>query len=62
MIGEDDGPRKKTTHEIGEDLSMVSVEELRERIAVLRGEIDRLEAEIAAKDASRSAADQVFKL
>jgi uncharacterized small protein (DUF1192 family) len=62
MFGEEDGPRKKTMHEIGEDLSLVSVEELRERVKALKAEIERIESEIAAKDASRSAADQAFKI
>ena len=62
MIGEGDEPRKKVSHEIGQDLSQVSVAELRERIELLSAEIARIEAEIAAKDASRSAADQVFKI
>jgi uncharacterized small protein (DUF1192 family) len=29
---DDDRPRKKVTHEIGQDLSLLSVEELNERI------------------------------
>jgi len=32
-IEDDDKPRKKITHEIGQDLSLLSVEELTERIA-----------------------------
>ena len=34
-IEDDDKPRKKITHEIGQDLSLLSVEELTERIALL---------------------------
>jgi uncharacterized small protein (DUF1192 family) len=45
---------------IGEDLAMLSVEELHERIATLTAEIARLEAAIAAKQSSRAAADAVF--
>ena len=41
---EDDRPRKKITHEIGQDLSLLSVEELRDRIVLLQGEIARLDA------------------
>jgi uncharacterized small protein (DUF1192 family) len=52
---------KKTTHEIGQDLSMLSVEELKERIGALKAEIERLEASMRGKQASRSAADSVFK-
>jgi uncharacterized small protein (DUF1192 family) len=62
MANEDeDRPRKATAHEIGQDLSLLSVEELTTRIALLRGEIDRLEAASAKKRASRSAADSFFK-
>ena len=35
-IEDDDRPRKKVTHEIGQDLSLLSVEELTERIALLK--------------------------
>jgi uncharacterized small protein (DUF1192 family) len=61
MVFEDDRPKKKPVHEIGQDLSLLSVEELAERIAALKAEIARLEASIAAKRASRSSADQFFK-
>ena len=62
MASEDeDRPRKAVAHEIGQDLSMLSVEELTARIALLRGEIDRLEAAVAKKRASRDAADSIFK-
>jgi len=61
MTMEEDRPRKKPVHEIGQDLSLLSVEELAERIAALKAEIARLEAALAAKQASRSSADQFFK-
>jgi len=54
-------PKKKPVHELGQDLALLSVEELIERIAALRGEIARLEAVMAGKKASRTAADQFFK-
>ena len=60
-IDDDDRPKKKISHEIGQELTLLSVAELNERIALLRGEIARLEADIAKKQASRSAADQFFK-
>jgi uncharacterized small protein (DUF1192 family) len=41
-IEDDDKPRKKVTHEIGQDLSLLSVEELTERIALMTSEIERL--------------------
>lgn len=46
----------------GVDLSPLSVDELEARILLHRREIERLEAELKAKRASRSAADAVFKL
>jgi uncharacterized small protein (DUF1192 family) len=60
-IDDDDRPKKKIAHEIGQDLSLLSVKELDERIALLRGEIARLEANKAGKQASRHSADQFFK-
>lgn len=60
-IDEDDRPKKKIAHEIGQDLALLSVEEISERIALLRAEIDRLDEALAKKRASRSAADQFFK-
>lgn len=60
---DDDKPRRKPTeHVVGQDLSALSVGELKERIALLREEIARLEADMAAKQSSRSAAESVFKL
>jgi uncharacterized small protein (DUF1192 family) len=58
---EEDLPKKKRTHEIGQDLSLLSVEELSERIALLQDEIARLEAARTQKRASRVSADQFFK-
>ena len=58
---EDDRPRKKITHEIGQDLSLLSVEELAERVALLKTEIGRLEEAATKKRASRDAANSFFK-
>jgi uncharacterized small protein (DUF1192 family) len=58
---DEDRPKKKIAHEIGADLSLVSVEELKERIQLLQDEVARLEADIARKQASKSAADAFFK-
>jgi len=58
---EDDKPRKKITHEIGQDVSLLSVEELAERIALMTSEIERLQAATAKKRASRDAANSFFK-
>ncbi|HET9686044.1 MAG TPA: DUF1192 domain-containing protein [Pseudolabrys sp.] len=60
-VDEDDKPKKKVTHEIGQDLTLLSVEELGARVQLLHDEIKRIEADISQKRASRAAADQFFK-
>lgn len=61
IFSDDDRPAKKPVHEIGQDLSMLSLAEIDQRIAALRAEIERLSEIRAKKDASRSAADAVFR-
>jgi uncharacterized small protein (DUF1192 family) len=58
---EDDKPKKKLVHEIGQDLRLLSAGELTERITLLKEEIARLEADMAEKQAVKSAADMFFK-
>ena len=60
-IDDDDRPEKKIVHEIGQDLTLLSVGELTERVALLKEEIARLEANMATKQASKSAADLFFR-
>jgi uncharacterized small protein (DUF1192 family) len=60
-IDRDELPKKKIIHEMGQELSLLSVGELSERIGLLKEEIARLEAEMARKRASKSAADTFFK-
>jgi uncharacterized small protein (DUF1192 family) len=60
-MDEDDRPKKKVVHEIGQDLTLLSVEELVERVSLLKEEIARLEADMTKKRATRAAADQFFK-
>ena len=50
---DDDRPKKKITHEIGQDLYLLSVKELEERIALLTEEIERLKTSIKSKQSSR---------
>ena len=58
----DDEPRKIVRHhEIGQELALLSVDELRERIGQLQAEIQRLEAELSAKGATKAAAEALFK-
>lgn len=58
---DDDKPKKKITHEIGQDLYLLSVEELGERIALMTAEIDRLKEAVTKKRASKDAANNFFK-
>jgi uncharacterized small protein (DUF1192 family) len=60
-IEDDDKPRKKISHEIGQDLSLLSVEELTERIALMNSEIERLQHAVTRKRASMDAANSFFK-
>lgn len=60
-IFDDEPVRKLTAHEIGQDLSLLSVGELGERIEILKAEIARLEADMAAKSSTRSAAEALFR-
>jgi uncharacterized small protein (DUF1192 family) len=53
--------KQKAVHEIGQDLTLLSIEELAERIGALKTEIARLEAALAGKKASRTSADQFFR-
>ena len=58
----DDEPRKKPKpHEIGQDLSLLSVGDLTERIGLLRAEIERLEADLQARGATKNAAEALFR-
>lgn len=58
---EEDRPVKKASHEIGADLSALSVDELRARISLLREEVGRIEAEVASKSSSRNTAESLFR-
>jgi len=60
-IDPDDLPKKKVTHEMGQDLALLSIGELSERIGLLKDEIGRLEAEMTRKRASQNAAQSIFK-
>jgi uncharacterized small protein (DUF1192 family) len=66
-IFDDDNPfgaevrKKPTHHEIGQLLDALSLDELNERIDMLKTEIARLEQASRAKEASKNAADAFFK-
>ncbi|MDP3409978.1 DUF1192 domain-containing protein [Bosea sp. (in: a-proteobacteria)] len=61
LFPDDDRPKPKSVHEIGQDLSMLSLEEIDLRVAALQHEIERLAEARAKKAASRSAADAFFR-
>jgi uncharacterized small protein (DUF1192 family) len=54
-------PPKKKSYELGQDLSKLSVAELRELIEALKNEIARVEQTLKAKQSSLDAAQSVFK-
>jgi len=58
---DDELPRPKPVHEVGQDLSLLSVDELGGRIELLRNEIERLEGALAKKRATKDAAKGFFK-
>lgn len=58
---DDDRPKKPSAHEVGSDLSALSIDELENRIVLLKSEIERLEAEKRKKAGDRKAADNLFR-
>lgn len=61
MSIEDLEPKKPKGHEVGADLSKLSVGELAELIETLKAEIARVDQTLAAKQSSKNAAKSVFK-
>ena len=58
----DEEPVKKArVHVMGEDLARLSAGELTERIAQLKAEIVRVEAELSSKGATKAAAEALFR-
>jgi uncharacterized small protein (DUF1192 family) len=58
---DDEAVKKPRGHEVGMPIDTMSVEELNERIGMLRSEIARLEEAIAARQKTKAAADSIFK-
>ncbi len=60
---DDDLPTRPaaTTHVVGGDISLLSVDELTARIGILEAEIKRLEEERTKKSAGRKAAENLFR-
>ena len=58
----DEPVMKSSRHEIGQDLSLLSIDEIDERIDMLEHEIVRLKEARAGKESSRAAASAFFRL
>ena len=54
-------PKKPKSYELGQDLSKLSVAELKELVSELKAEIARVEQALNAKQSSKSAAEAAFK-
>ncbi|WP_181706628.1 DUF1192 domain-containing protein [Chthonobacter rhizosphaerae] len=61
MVWDDERAVKPPGHQIGQDLSSLSEEDLAERIEMLKAEILRLENAMRAKASVRTAADSLFR-
>lgn len=61
LFTDDDRLKKPSLHEIGQDLALLSLKDIDERIEVLQAEIARLEAARSSKDATKAAADAFFR-
>ena len=57
----EDLPRKPAGVTLGENLDLLSLSELEQRIALLEAEVSRVKATIVSKQASKSAADAFFR-
>jgi uncharacterized small protein (DUF1192 family) len=57
----DELPKKKPQIIIGENLELMSMTELEQRVQELESEIERVKTVIASKRASKSAADSLFR-
>jgi uncharacterized small protein (DUF1192 family) len=58
---DEDHRKKPLPHEIGQDLSALSVDELDLRIEQLRAEIAQIEAEKIRKASGRAVAESLFR-
>ena len=61
MMDEEEGPLRKRTRLEKLVLDPLGIEELRDYIAELKAEIERVEADIERKQGHRSAADAFFR-
>ncbi|MYZ48122.1 DUF1192 domain-containing protein [Propylenella binzhouense] len=61
-IFDEDSPPRRAAPSVGEDLSLLSIDEIEARIQLFRHEIERLQQAVAAKKKSRDAAHSVFNV
>jgi uncharacterized small protein (DUF1192 family) len=61
MESDDERKVQKPSLQIGEELALLSVEELSRRVMILESEIERHRSAIAEKQKSLQAAQSVFK-
>jgi uncharacterized small protein (DUF1192 family) len=61
-IAEEQTRVRPVGHDVGQDLSMLSIDEIDERIALLEREIARLKEARSKKEESRAAASAFFKI
>lgn len=59
---DEEEPKRKSAYQLGQDISLMSVDELNETIDALGEEIARLKREVDTKSDSRNAAEAFFKL
>jgi len=57
----EDLPRKPAGITVGENLDLLSVSELEQRLQALEAEMERVKATLQSKRASKSAADAFFR-
>jgi uncharacterized small protein (DUF1192 family) len=60
-VDPDDLPKPKPTVTVGDNLDLMSIADLEQRIETLESEIARVRQAIAQKRASKSAADAFFR-
>lgn len=61
MFDEEMPVRKKTVHEVGQDLAPLSLADIDARIELLKAEIERLAQARADKTKTQAAADALFR-
>jgi uncharacterized small protein (DUF1192 family) len=61
MDWDDVRPKPESRITLGDNLTTLSIADLRHRISACETEIDRLRAEIAKREAHEQAASQIFK-